>query len=76
MENFDSVKASLDSANAKLDAQNLKLDEIKAFISTLQAGQVLTQAQLDELGALATVVDTKAGDNLAEADALDDPPTP
>lgn len=87
------IIAALNEANTDLDViaqiqeeQDLKLDEILAFIETLKAGQVMTQEQLDALGAMATEAktnaetlrskaseaQTKAEDILTEADALDD----
>ena len=74
------VKATATELLDVVNAEDLKLDEIRAFILTLQPGGVFTQAQLDELGGLLTEAKdivtagkTKATDNLAETDALDQP---
>ena len=79
---LDTLSALLDNVTGLIDvisAIDLKLDEVKGFITTLQAGAV-TQAQLDQLAALAGDAGAKAGaakvqaeSVLAEADALDNP---
>ena len=74
---LEEANANLAVANEKLDAENLKLDEIKDFIESLEGGA--TEAELETLLQIATgvkdssqSVTTKASDNLAEADALDE----
>lgn len=87
------IIAALTEANTTLDEvgliqeeQDLKLDEILDFILNLKAGQLITQEQLDALGAMATEAKTisetlhtkateahlKAQDLLGETDSLDD----
>jgi len=72
MVSFDEVKGQLEGALAALTAIDAKLDEIRDFIAGLQAGQVFTQEQLDELGALAGAAKTSAENALEETDSLDD----
>lgn len=87
MATFEEVKqAALDIKQTATELvevvsqEDLKLDEIRAYILTLGAGSVVTQAQLDELGSLLTEaknIVTQGKDAavaaLAETDALDAP---
>lgn len=57
---------TVESLNAKVAALDAKLEEVRVFIAGLQAGQVITQEQLDALGA---ALDTE----VAKADSLDEP---
>lgn len=71
---------SVSETQGLLESMDLKLDEIRAFIATLTGGGVVTQEQLDQLSAsldsvqeLVNSARTKASENLAETDALDEP---
>lgn len=57
---------TVESLNAKIAALDAKLEEVRVFIAGLTAGQVITQEQLDALGA---ALDAE----VAKADSLDEP---
>lgn len=66
------------AASEGFSAVDLKLDEIKAFIQTLGGAVSADDAAtiLTMLGTAKTEIQTQSAAVLAEADALDDPPTP
>lgn len=71
MANIEDIKENVVALTDTLHSINSKLDEIKAFISTLEAGEV-TQSELDELDLLVSGAKDEAVAVLEETDALDD----
>lgn len=68
------VNQAVSELTAAVSATDLKLDEVLAFIQSLQVGQPVTQAQLDQLFADVTAAKVSAQAVLAEADTLDGTP--
>lgn len=71
------LKTAVESAANSINGINLKLDEVKTKIDNLQAGSIVTQAWLDEVGAglaaaktLADSAKTESAAVLSEATSL------
>lgn len=60
------IMETVETLNAKIALLDSKLEEVRVFIAGLQAGQVITQEQIDALGA---ALDAE----VAKADSLDEP---
>jgi hypothetical protein len=75
MENFDTLNAKADANEAILQGIDLKLDDVRAYIATIPVGSVMTQEQIDTIGAKLDAVNAHAQADLDEATGLI-PPQP
>jgi hypothetical protein len=75
MATVEDINAKQDEVLATQAAQNLKLDEIRAYILSLLDGGAST-AQLQVILDKMNLIHVGAQENLAEADALDEPVVP
>lgn len=73
MATIEEVQNNVIALSDALTSVDLKLDEVRAFIASLQAGQPVTQEQLDNLAAAIASAKSTAQAVLSEADALDNP---
>lgn len=72
------IQSLLDTAaalNTSLTVVKTKLDAIAALVAALQAGGLVTQAQIDALGAALGDASTAVADIQTEEDVVN-PPTP